>query len=224
MKQKKAEELYTNKATLYRWFFIKFLQYENGLRHFFEKRQYLKKGDKVLDAGCGSGVLIKVLYGIAKSRHLKDIRFHGFDITQTMLDVFKNWIDSEKPGNIKLKKADVLKTDEQLPDDWKNYDLIVSSAMLEYISKSEVKKAVLNLGDLLKPKGTFCLFITKKNLLMTLLIKWWWKANLYEKEEIREILTDAGFKNVRFKKFTFPYNYLNRWGFAIEAKRWENLS
>jgi cyclopropane fatty-acyl-phospholipid synthase-like methyltransferase len=219
MKHKAVEKLYTEKASLYYWVFIKFFQYENGLRNFFKTNQYLRQNDKVLDAGCGSGVLIKVLYRVAKTHKLKGIRFHGFDLTQAMLDMFIKWIDIEKPNNITLKKANVLKLDDQLPDDWKNYDLIVSSAMLEYIPKSEVEKALHNLSKLMKEDGIFCLFITKKNFLMSLLIKWWWKANIYEKEEIRDKLKDAGFNDIRFRKFQFPYNYINCWGFAIEAKK-----
>lgn len=214
----KAEELYTKKASLYHCFFIQLLQYENGLEKFFETNQCLKQNDKVLDAGCGSGVLTKVLSEIAKSQKLVGISFHGFDLTQAMLDLFEKWITGRNL-DIELKKADVLKLDEQLPKEWKNYDLIVSSAMLEYIPKSEVKKAFRNLCNLLKDDGTFCLFITKKNPLMSLLIKWWWKANMYEKDEIKQILTEAGFKNIRFKKFLFPHNYLNHWGFSIEAKK-----
>ena len=92
-------------------------------------------------------------------------------------------------------------------------------AMLEYIPKNENGKAFRNLNNRLRDDGIFCLFITKKNLLMLLLIKWWWKANLYKKEEIKQILIEAGFKNISFKKFLFPYNHLNYWGFAIEAKK-----
>lgn len=213
-----AEELYTKKATLYRWFFIKFLRYKSGLKNFFETEQPLRQGSKVLDAGCGSGVLIKVLFSIARKRNMTGIHFYGFDLTRAMLDLFKEWIAKENAANITLKKADVLKADEQLPDDWRNYDLIISSAMLEYIPKSEIKEALRNLGSLLKPEGTFYLFITRKNFLMSMLIKRWWKANLYEKAEIKKVLQDSGFKEIRFKKFSFPYNYLNLWGFAIEAK------
>lgn len=222
MKQTTVKELYTKKASLYQWFFIKFLKYENGLKNFFETNQYLKQNDKVLDAGCGSGVLIKVLFQNVKSQKLSGIRFYGFDLTPAMLNLFKEWIEIVKSDNITLKKADVLKLDDQLPDDWNNYDLIVSSAMLEYVPKSKVNKALCNLKSRLKTGGTFCLFITKKNLLMSLLIKKWWKANIYEKEEIRKILTEAGFKNIRFKKFPYPYTYLNLWGFAIEAKKMRN--
>jgi hypothetical protein len=54
---------------------------------------------------------------------------------------------------------------------------------------------------------------------MRLLIKMWWKANMYDKEEIKHVLVDAGFKKIKFKKFALPYWHLNFWGFIVEAKK-----
>jgi cyclopropane fatty-acyl-phospholipid synthase-like methyltransferase len=91
--------------------------------------------------------------------------------------------------------------------------------MLEYIPKPKINQAIRNLSDLLKEDGTILIFITKRNLFMRLLIKMWWKANMYDKAEIMEVLTEAGFQEVNFKKFLFPYWHLNIWGFIIEAKK-----
>jgi cyclopropane fatty-acyl-phospholipid synthase-like methyltransferase len=160
-----------------------------------------------------------VLTGIAKKEKFKDIKYHGFDLTQAMLNLFKQWIPKGYDQTIMLQKADVLLLDEQLPKDWKNYDLIVSSAMLEYIPKPKISQAIHNVKSLLKEDGTILIFITRKNLIMRLLIKIWWKANMYDKNEIKHVLIKAGFKEVNFKKFLFPYWYLNSWGFIIEAKK-----
>lgn len=213
------EKLYTKKASFYHKLFIDFLGYQKGLKNFFVNNDYLKPNIKVLDAGCGSGIITRVLTGIAKKKKLKGIQYHGFDLTQAMLDLFKQWISRGNDKNISLTKADVLFLDKQLPEDWQNYDLIVSSAMLEYIPKNKVRQAVSNLGDRLKSNGTILIFITKRNLLMRLLINMWWKANMYEKDEIRQVLSDSGFREVTFKKFLFPYWHLNQWGFIIEAKK-----
>ena len=213
------EKLYTQKTGFYHKFFIDLLGYERGLRKFFENYNYLKSNTRILDAGCGTGILTRILTEIAKKKKLDGIKYHGFDLTQAMLDLFKQWISKGNDKNISLKKADVLLLDEQLPKDWQNYDLIVSSAMLEYIPKDKIRQAIRNLGNLLKDDGTILVFITKKNLLMRLLIKMWWKADMYEKDEIKEVLLDAGFKQVIFKKFLSPYWHLNHWGFIIEAKK-----
>ena len=215
----KIEELYTEKASFYHSFFIDILGYGNGLKKFFESHNYLKQNIKILDAGCGTGLLTRVLTGIAKKEKFEGINYHGFDLTQAMLDLFKKWIPKRYEQTILLQKADVLLLDEQLPKDWKDYDLIVSSAMLEYIPKSKIGQAIGNLIKLLKEDGTFLIFITKRNLLMRLLIKMWWKANMYDKNEIKQVLMEAGFKEVKFKKFLSPYWHLNSWGFIIEAKK-----
>jgi cyclopropane fatty-acyl-phospholipid synthase-like methyltransferase len=216
---KKIEGLYTEKASFYDRFFVDILGYRNGLKIFFENYSYLKDNFKILDAGCGTGLLIRVLTGIAKKEKFKDIKYHGFDLTQAMLNLFKQWIPKGYDQTIMLQKADVLLLDEQLPKDWKNYDLIVSSAMLEYIPKPKISQAIHNVKSLLKEDGTILIFITRKNLIMRLLIKIWWKANMYDKNEIKHVLIKAGFKEVNFKKFLFPYWYLNSWGFIIEAKK-----
>lgn len=215
----KIEELYTEKASFYHRFFIDILGYGNGLKNFFERHNYLKENTKILDAGCGTGLLTRVLTGIAKKEKFEGIKYHGFDLTQAMLDLFKQWIPKGYDQTIMLQKADVLLLDEQLPKDWKDYDLIVSSAMLEYIPKPKISQAIRNLSNLLKEDGTILIFITKRNLLMRLLIKIWWKANMYDKNEIKQVLIEAGFKEVNFKKFLFPYWHLNSWGFIIEAKK-----
>lgn len=213
------EKIYTKKASFYHKFFIDFLGYGKGLKHFFGKYNYLKQNIKILDAGCGTGLLTRILTEIANKEKLEGIKYHGFDLTQTMLDLFKQWIPKGRDKSISLKKANVLLLDEQLPKDWQNYDLIVSSAMLEYIPKNKVREAIRNLNKLLKDDGTILIFITKKNLLMRLLIKMWWKATMYDKNEIEQVLLDSGFKKVIFKKFLSPYWHLNLWGFIIEAKK-----
>jgi ubiquinone/menaquinone biosynthesis C-methylase UbiE len=213
------EKLYTKKASFYHKFFIDTLGYGKGLNSFFENYNYLKQHIKILDAGCGTGLLTRILSDIAKKENFEGIKYHGFDLTQAMLDLFKQWIPKGNDKTISLKKADVLLLDEQLPEDWQNYDLIVSSAMLEYIPKNKIRQAIRNLCRLLKDDGTILIFITKKNLLMRLLIKMWWKANIYDQAEIREVLLDSGFKKVIFKNFPSPYWHLNIWGFIIEAKK-----
>ena len=51
------------------------------------------------------------------------------------------------------------------------------------------------------------------------LIEKWWKARAYSKEEINDLLVDAGFTDVRFERFPVPYSHLNIWGHIIEARR-----
>lgn len=218
MHQNNIKRLYSKKSSLYHNL-IGFLKYKEGIEKFFNKNQnYIKPHFKILDAGCGSGIVTKILYNLAQKKMLRRITFHGFDLTKVMLYMLKQWIKRGKVQIISLRQADVLLLKKQLPEEWKDYDLIVSSAMLEYIPKEKMGIALMNLKERLKGKGVFLLFITKNNLFNKVFINKWWKANMYKKEEIEALLLGIGYKKITFREFPFPYSYLNHWGFIIEAK------
>lgn len=135
-----------------------------------------------------------------------------------MLNLFQKWIKTNKIKNVELKQANVLKLDK-LPNNWKNYDLIISSAMLEYLSKEEIEIALTGLKDLLKSNGTIVVLITKRNLVTNWLVKKWWKALTYKKNEIQELFSKIGFNNIKFKQFPPPYRYLNLGVLIVEANK-----
>jgi cyclopropane fatty-acyl-phospholipid synthase-like methyltransferase len=108
----------------------------------------------------------------------------------------------------------------QLPVDWTGYDLIVSSAMLEHLPKDRLKDALMHIGARLAPEGRLLVVITRKNWLMKFLIEAWWKAGMYERDEVASVFEEAGLAPV-FGRFPFPYNHLNLWGLVIEARRKE---
>ena len=121
----KVEELYTEKASLYDRFFIGFLGWGKELESFFLKTNYLRQNMKVLDAGCGTGIITKTLYLLAKEKSYGYIEFHAFDLTANMLEIFKQWVKKQDASSIELAQADVLKI-EALPQHWKEHDLIVT--------------------------------------------------------------------------------------------------
>jgi ubiquinone/menaquinone biosynthesis C-methylase UbiE len=187
-----VQKLYAKRADFYERIFINFLGWGKELETFFSKSDYIHANCKVLDAGCGTGIVTKTLFQIAKKKDLNDVQFHAFDITQNMLEVFQQWITKEEAVNIKVQKADVLEI-ENLPSYWKGYELIVASTMLEYLPKPKVEDALTNLKRLLQSGGTLLIFITKRNLVTRWLAKKWWKTNLYRGQEIRDLLYTAGF-------------------------------
>jgi len=212
----KVQELYTERASFYYRFFINFLGWGRELAVFFRKTSYLESNSKVLDAGCGTGIITKALYQLAKEKSLDRISFHAFDLTQGMLDLFQAWVRTTGATNIELVKADVLEI-ETLPPSWKEFDLIVTSTMLEYLPKEKVHQALVNLKHLLKDGGTLVVLITKRNLVTRLIAGKWWKTNTYKKNEIQKLLQDAGFCHSEFKKFSSSSwsNYI----IVVEAKK-----
>ncbi len=210
-----AEQLYAERASLYQKVFIGLLNWGKQLDNFFRKSDYLQPNFRVLDAGCGTGVVTKTLYQIAKEKRIEGIQFCAFDLTENMLEIFRKWISAEGANDIEVAQANVLDANG-LPAKWREFDLIVSSTMLEYLPRDEVKEALTNLKRLLKQGGTILVIITKRNLLTSWFAGKWWKANLYKKAEIKQAFQDAGFMEVTFKKFTFGWSSAI---IVIEAKK-----
>jgi len=214
-----VQQMYSEKASFYHHFFIDFLRYGAGLKALLRRSDLLRPGIRVLDVGCGTGILTRNMAEIARQRGLGGIAFQGFDLTPAMLELFRAWMARTGTTGIELRQANVLEP-ERLPADWTGYDVIVSSAMLEYLPKDRLKDVLAHIGGRLAPEGRLLVVITRKNLLMKLLIENWWRANMYEREEIASLFEEAGLAPA-FGRFPFPYNHLNLWGLVIEARRKE---
>jgi ubiquinone/menaquinone biosynthesis C-methylase UbiE len=202
---RETENLYNQKASLYQRVFIGFLNWGKQLSSFFRKSDYVRSNLKVLDAGCGTGIVTKTLYRIADENGYSGIQFYGFDLTENMLKIFRKWIDEVNARNVKIAEADVLDTNS-LPIEWKDFDLIVSSTMLEYLPRDKVKDALVNLKNMLRPNGTIVVIITKRNLLTAWFAGKWWNANLYNKTEIKKAFMEAEFQKIDFRKFSFGWS------------------
>ena len=213
----RVQKLYTERASFYDSLFIDFLGWGRELEKFFRKSNYVQPSRKVLDAGCGTGIITKTLYQLAREKGAIGMTFHAFDLTESMLDIFRKWIKAQGAENIELKQADILEI-ETLPSHWKEYDLIVSSTMLEYLPKNKVKDALANLRQLTRNGGTLLVFITKRSLITRWLAGRWWETNTYEKSEIKAVFNKAGFERVEFKRFS-SNSWWSRFILVIEAKK-----
>ncbi len=195
------QKLYTNRGALYQRLFVDFLGWGRELEAFLGRSGYLHPNSKILDAGCGTGIITRILYQLAQEKGYAGIQFHAFDLTQNMLEIFQQWITEQGASHIELVQADVLET-KVLPSHWKEYDLIVSSTMLEYLPKNQVKDALTSLKQLLGNGGILLILITRRNLITRWLAGKWWKTNTYEEGEIQTLLQDVGFEKIKFREFS----------------------
>lgn len=211
----RVQSFYTQKAKLYQRFFVEYLQWENVLQTFFAEHRYLDSGMKILDAGCGTGSVTRVLHNLAQSDGLQNVTFHAFDLTPAMLDLFRQWVESEGAANIHLRQANVLDLEHQLPADWAGYDLIVSSAMLEYIPVENRSQALINLRRLLKDRGRLLLFLTKRTWIASWIGAKWWGTNLFDRDALQLELQQAGYTDIQNRELPSSWN---RFMMAVEAE------
>jgi SAM-dependent methyltransferase len=193
------QKLYTQRARIYERVFVDLLGWRRELETFFRRSRYLKPQCRVLDAGCGTGVVTRTLHEQARRERYAGLQFHAFDLTQRMLDIFKERIEGEKREGIELQRANVLEI-ETLPAHWRDYDLIASSALLEYLPPHETTRTVSNLLHLLRNEGTLLTFVIRNNFGTRALAARIWKTRLFQEHELRDLLHHDGFREVEFKR------------------------
>jgi ubiquinone/menaquinone biosynthesis C-methylase UbiE len=197
--------------------FIRSVGYPRGIRAWFLGSPLLRSGLRVLDAGCGTGVVTLALREALLRRSLRPGPMHAFDLTPAMLERFRRTLRERGIEGIELAEADVLQL-EALPAAWGRYDLVVSASMLEYLPRDRLSAGLRGLCAQLTEGGTFVLFISRRNWLTRPLIGRWWQSNLYEAAELRQALRDAGFASVTFRRFPVPFRHLDLWGHVVEAR------
>ena len=121
-------------------------------------------------------------------------------------------------SHVRLKQANVLKL-EELPASWTAYDLVVSTSMLEYLSREDLSRALAALYARLARRGILLVVITKRNWITRILIEWCWHAARYTRKELREAFVEAGFHDLAFIEFPFPYFWQNLSNHVVVAKR-----
>jgi len=196
---------FSRRAKFYDFAFFKLSPFMPVVRAILIDRKALASNSKVLDAGTGTGLVTRVLYPLAREMKLSNVVFHAFDLTQAMLNVFARWIRAEGAEHaISTRVQNVLEL-ETLPPDWRDYDLIVTSTMLEYVPPASLPKAVAGLLGLLKPGGKMIWLLSGRTLSMRLFVGWLWRSNLYSKAELEAVLAKAGVTKFEYLKLPHPY-------------------
>jgi len=201
----KTREFFSRRAPFYDFAFFKLSPFMPVVRSLLMDRDVLKSNMKVLDAGTGTGLVTRVLHSLAREKGYSNIVFHAFDLTEAMLKVFHRWIRAEGAEDaISTRVQDVLHL-ETLPQAWNDYDLIVTSTMLEYVPTASLHAAVAGLLGLLKPGGKMIWFLSGRTLPMRFFVGWLWRSNLYSKSELDAVLAKAGAVNVEYLSLPRPY-------------------
>jgi SAM-dependent methyltransferase len=208
-----ARRLFTHKPDTYLRF-IRAVRYPQGLRAFWLASSLLRDGLRILEAGCGTGALTMAVWEAARRRGVRVAGFDAFDLTPAMLDRLRTSLDRRSIDSIRLVEANVLELGS-LPSAWRDYDLVVSASMLEYVPRTRFVEALRGLRGRLKEGGRLVLFVTRRNPFTRALIGRWWRSNLYTARELAAAFDEAGFARVTFPGFPLAARYLSLWGHVV---------
>jgi len=212
-----VQKLYTHGIDRYSSFIAAF-QSPQGIQALLQRSDLLRPGLRVLDAGCGFGVITFALLEALRQRNFDYKSVDAFDLTPAMLQRFQETLEVRGVTKVRLYQADVLAL-ESLPPSWTNYDLVLSASMLKYLPKPDLPHALLGLRARMAPGGRILVLITRKTPETKALIEWWWHAERYTKNELLWAFKEAGFKDPAFTRFPYRYIWLNRATYAVEANR-----
>lgn len=215
MDRGRVQALYTERIDRYQAF-IAFFQSRRGFQKLLEQRIPLESGLRVLDAGCGSGMASFALIRALRGANLDFDRIDAFDLTPAMLSRFQERLDARAAERVRLCQADVLEPDA-LPESWQRYDLVLSTSMLEYLNKQDLPRALASLRARLAPGGRIVVMITRRTIETKIFIEWAWHAERYSTRELCAAFEKAGYRNLNFVRFPFPFVWLNRANHVITA-------
>jgi SAM-dependent methyltransferase len=212
------QTLYSERLSAYRAF-ISFFRSRDAIRALLERSGLLRPNLRVLDAGAGFGTATFALLDALRAKDIDAQAVDAFDLTPAMLARFRAELDSRGITTlVRLKQANVLELDQQLPPSWSDYDLIISTSMLEYVARPDLSQALSALNARLARDGTLLVVITRKNWITRILIEWWWQATAYSRQELREAFARAGFRDLVFIRFPFRYLWQSFSNHVVAAK------
>ncbi len=154
-----------------------------------------KNNLKILDVGCGTGIIMKMLGSYGK--------VYGIDSSDVALNFCR------KRGIKNIKKADVCK----IPYREGEFDLVTALNVLYHKNVKDDFKAISEMHRVLKPGGIFIMTESAMKCLFGKHDIRHYGARRYSKKELLMKLKKAGFKieKITFFNFIFfPFAYISR--------------
>jgi SAM-dependent methyltransferase len=163
----------------------------------------LSKGAVVVDLGCGSGALLERI-----GKAFPDARLIGIDMEPVALAIAKRRLPSAQ-----FERAD-LDADGFIATSPERADAVVCSEVLEHLA--EPARALQLARELLRPGGR--LVVTVPAGAMNDFDRAIGHRKHYRLVELRELLTSAGFDDVRASAWGFPFHTLFRIALAAAPR------
>ncbi|PIQ77667.1 hypothetical protein COV82_03230 [Candidatus Peregrinibacteria bacterium CG11_big_fil_rev_8_21_14_0_20_46_8] len=161
-----------------------------------------KEGQKILDIGCGSGLVIQAL-----KKYQPKIEITGVDIDPKILKIAARKFHKNK---IDAKLIEASATDIPLRE---KFDIVISTLVIHHLPTDEKKQMLQEARRLLKTGGSFFLFdfAPPKNWLGHIEAKMMHHFEPIDEaieNKYREYLKEAGFKDIQSKYRTNIFQML----------------
>ncbi|MEY4744747.1 MAG: hypothetical protein RL272_692 [Candidatus Parcubacteria bacterium] len=142
---------------------------------------------------------------------IEGVRYRGLDLSRRMLDATEEW-GRTVGADLAVVQADALAVPGCLPGDWRDFGLLVSAGMFEYLPRESFRPVLAALRGLMADGAMIQAFVSRDTPFNRLLIGGYWKADVYGRDELARTFADAGFRDVRVEAFA-------GWGCAVTALR-----
>lgn len=163
------------------------MKYRNNLKQRLSARHYAcasalnYTGKKILNIGCGNGSFEFLVAGRAKE-------IVGIDIADE--DIFVAKKECKDLKNVNFTKANIIH--DNFPKN--SSDIIVLLDVIEHLPKDSESKTLKKIYKILKLNGQIVISTPLNNLSRYLDPAWYFRHRHYTKEQLVELLVDAGFK------------------------------
>lgn len=99
-----VQQLYTEALDRYE-FFISVFRSPQAVRKLLHSCRMLRSGMRILDAGCGSGMVTFALLDVLRAKGLNVQTIDAFDLTPAMLSRFEKLLTERKISSVQLQQA-----------------------------------------------------------------------------------------------------------------------
>lgn len=169
-------------------------------------RTDVESGDRVVDVGCGTGVLLGRLLD-----RRSDIEATGLDLSARMLEVARRRL----PGDVELVQGEAT----SLPFAEKSFDVAVSSSALHYVERpqrvlEEMHRVLDDRGRVVVTDWCSGFWATR---LLSRLLRWFDDAHhrTLSVGQLRDLAGGAGFRDIEIDRYKIQW----QWGLMTMTAR-----